>query len=40
VPRTLEDIVMKCLAKQPEDRWPDAGALARRFGGIAVEPIR
>lgn len=33
----LEEAVLKCLAKEPSDRWPDAGALAATFGRYAVE---
>src|SRR5205807_8355547 len=28
VPRTLEELCLRCLEKRPEDRYADAGALA------------
>jgi serine/threonine-protein kinase len=34
VPARLAVIVMRCLAKRPEDRWQSAGALARVLGAI------
>ena len=37
IPSGLEDVVMKCLAKDPRHRWPDAASLARGFGSFAVE---
>lgn len=40
IPGGLEETVMTCLAKRPEDRWPDAGTVARRFGAFAVEAVR
>jgi serine/threonine protein kinase len=33
VPASLSDICMKCLNKRPEDRYPDAVALARELRG-------
>jgi tetratricopeptide (TPR) repeat protein/tRNA A-37 threonylcarbamoyl transferase component Bud32 len=43
VPNAVEAIVMKCLAKEPSDRWADAGmlseALERVVGGAAT-PVR
>jgi serine/threonine-protein kinase len=41
VPRELEAVVMKCLAKRPEARYPGVGALARAlapFGSPARRP--
>lgn len=32
VPADLEAIVARCLAKDPDDRWPDAARLARALG--------
>ena len=44
IPRDLEAVTMQCLAKQPADRYPDAGAVAadlRRFlGGLPVRARR
>lgn len=37
LPSGLEDIVMRCLAKDPRHRWPDAASLSHGFGGFAVE---
>jgi serine/threonine-protein kinase len=37
LPSGLEDLVMKCLAKDPRHRWPDAASLARGFGSFAGE---
>jgi eukaryotic-like serine/threonine-protein kinase len=31
VPADLEQVVMRCLAKDPADRYPDAGTLAQAF---------
>ncbi|HUF13199.1 MAG TPA: protein kinase [Longimicrobiales bacterium] len=37
LPSGIEDVVMRCLAKDPRHRWPDAASLARGFGSFAVE---
>ncbi len=34
VPGALDDLVLKCLAKNPDDRFPDAGHLAQAILGI------
>jgi serine/threonine protein kinase len=36
-PASLEALLARCLAKKPEDRFPDAGALASALGVIAAE---
>jgi serine/threonine-protein kinase len=38
VPRALEDLVLACLAKQPDDRPPTAAALERALGALELEP--
>jgi hypothetical protein len=38
VPPELEQLVMTCLAKSPEDRPPSAADLERRLEAAAVEP--
>jgi serine/threonine-protein kinase len=38
VPPELEQLVMSCLAKKPEDRPPSAADLDRRLRGLAVDP--
>jgi protein kinase-like protein len=35
VPAELEEVVMRCLAKRPSDRWRSAGELRRRLEGLA-----
>ena len=35
VPPALDELVTKCLAKRPEDRWQSADELARRLEGVA-----
>ena len=37
IPPQLEQLVMSCLAKKPEDRPQDAGTLARSLAAIATE---
>ena len=32
----LSDIVMRCLAKRPDDRWPDADALFRALDALSA----
>lgn len=39
LPEEFEASVMQCLAKDPEDRWPDAESLTRSFGRFAVEEM-
>jgi len=34
VPADLEEVVMRCLAKRPSDRWRSAGELRRRLEGV------
>jgi hypothetical protein len=36
VPATLRDIIRRCLAPKPAERFADAGALARAFDGFDV----
>lgn len=36
LPDDLAAVVMRCLAKQPEDRWQDAEILARHFARFAI----
>jgi RNA polymerase sigma factor (TIGR02999 family) len=35
VPRALDELVMKCLAKRPEERWQDAGAMLAQLESVA-----
>jgi serine/threonine-protein kinase len=35
VPADLDAVVMRCLAKRPEDRYPDMSALEEALGGCA-----
>lgn len=37
VPTGLEEVIMKCLVKDPARRWSDAEDLSRGFGRFAVE---
>jgi serine/threonine-protein kinase len=37
VPRELEDVVMRCLARDPRYRPPDAGAVAAALAGLAPD---
>jgi serine/threonine-protein kinase len=39
VPRELDELVLACLSKRPEDRPADAGDLARRLRGIAFAQL-
>ena len=38
IPRALEQLIMTCLAKKPEDRPADAGALAKSLAAIGADP--
>jgi serine/threonine-protein kinase len=38
VPADLEAVVLRCLAKNPKDRSPDATSLARALEGCADAP--
>ncbi len=38
LPARLVDIVMKCLAKQPADRWQSADEIRRHLDALAVVP--
>jgi Tol biopolymer transport system component/predicted Ser/Thr protein kinase len=38
LPRELERIVARCLAKDPEERWQNAGDLATALGWLAEAP--
>jgi serine/threonine-protein kinase len=38
VPPALEAIVLKCLAKKPEDRVRTAGELSRALAAVEIEP--
>ena len=38
IPPALEQLVLACLAKEPEERPPTAAALARSLAAIEVEP--
>src|SRR5687768_1297861 len=38
IPPALEQLVMRCLAKDPKDRPPGAGQLSRALSAIGVEP--
>jgi serine/threonine-protein kinase len=38
IPADLEQVVLRCLAKRPEDRFPEAAALAAALRACAVEP--
>jgi tRNA A-37 threonylcarbamoyl transferase component Bud32 len=33
VPRALSDVILRCLAKQPDERYPSAGAVIRALEG-------
>jgi serine/threonine protein kinase/TolB-like protein/Tfp pilus assembly protein PilF len=35
VPHVVDDMVRRCLAKQPQDRWPSAGDVIRELKDIA-----
>jgi eukaryotic-like serine/threonine-protein kinase len=35
VPADLQAVVLRCLAKSPSDRWPDAQAVADALGACA-----
>jgi serine/threonine-protein kinase len=38
LPPDLERVVLRCLAKSPADRYPDADALGRALAGCAAAP--
>jgi len=38
IPKDLDQLVLACLAKRPEDRPPSAGELAQRLSAIDLEP--
>jgi len=38
VPRALEELVMRCLAKSPNERPPTSAALARLLRALPIEP--
>ena len=38
VPRSIDRLIRKCLEKEPEDRWQNAGDLATDLRWIAEEP--
>ncbi len=40
VPEGLEQTVMRCLRKDPGERWADAASVSRSFGRFAVEGQR
>ncbi len=35
IPQDLDECILRCLAKQPEDRFPDAASLSEAFGTCA-----
>ena len=40
VPRRLERVVMRCLTRDPSERWPDVGALARALAPHGTEAAK
>lgn len=36
VPPEIAEIVMRCLAKEPAQRWPDAASLEAKLAGVSV----
>lgn len=40
VPRELEDIVMRCIQKDPADRYPDIGLVIRDLETVTLPPKR
>ena len=39
IPATLEQVVLRCLATDPEQRWPSAAALAQALRACAQRPL-
>jgi len=37
VPQQMDDLILRCLAKRPEERPGSAGALAEALRGVALE---
>jgi serine/threonine-protein kinase len=37
-PSELDDVILRCLAKQPQDRFPDMESLERALAAIGFDP--